>query len=158
MLVFIAPGVLHLQRPSGLVTGVASGALFLAALTKRALLPFRSWLPMAMRAPTPVSSLVHRRTLVTAGVFLFFKYFRFLGGCLWLLVLLGRGTMLVGGAGALAEKDVKKIVALRTLSQVGFLGLALGLGLLPHMLLHLLCHAFFKSCMFLQVGAGMLGS
>jgi NADH-ubiquinone oxidoreductase chain 5 len=122
--------------------------------TKRAQFPFRRWLPLAIRAPTPVSSLVHSRTLVTAGVYLLFSYFYFLSSSvlLWVLLMVGIITSFLSGLLALVEKDMKKIVALRTLSQLGFLVLTLGLGAPSLTLIHLLTHAFFKSCLFIQIG------
>ena len=107
-----------------------------------------------MAAPTPVSSLVHRSTLVTAGVYLILVYFFFVSHTLSLTFLfsLGMITLLVRGTMSLAEKDAKKLVALRTLSQLGFIFTFLGHCCPVLVLLHLLAHAFFKSCLFLQVG------
>ena len=107
-----------------------------------------------MRAPTPVSSLVHSRTLVTAGVYLLFVYFLLLSSplLLWLLFSFGLLTCLLSGLIALVEVDLKKVVALSTLSQLGFLVMSLGFGAPSLSLLHLLTHAFFKSCLFVQVG------
>jgi len=132
--------------------------LLLGAFTKRAQSPFRRWLPLAMRAPTPVSSLVHSSTLVAAGVFLLIKYFSFLSaaGILSFILLFGLLTRFVAGLSALVEKDIKKLVALRTLSQLGFLVLGLGASLPLLAFFHLLTHAFFKSCIFLQVGSFIL--
>jgi len=122
--------------------------------TKSAQFPFSSWLPIAMRAPTPVSSLVHSSTLVTAGVYLLFSYYFMLTSnvFLWILFSFGLITSFFSGLLALVEKDLKKIVALSTLSQLGFLVITLGLGVPSLTLLHLLAHAFFKSCLFVQVG------
>lgn len=122
--------------------------------TKSAQFPFSSWLPIAMRAPTPVSSLVHSSTLVTAGVYLLFSYYFMLTSnvFLWILFSFGLITRFFSGLLALVEKDLKKIVALSTLSQLGFLVITLGLGVPSLTLLHLLAHAFFKSCLFVQVG------
>lgn len=122
--------------------------------TKSAQFPFRSWLPIAIRAPTPVSSLVHSSTLVTAGVYLLFSYYFILTSStlLWILFSFGLITRFFSGLLALIEKDLKKIVALSTLSQLGFLVITLGLGVPSLTLLHLLTHAFFKSCLFIQIG------
>lgn len=112
---------------------VGGGLLFLlgiASFTKSAQVPFSAWLPAAMAAPTPVSSLVHSSTLVTAGVYLLIR----LGGLLSLtgaqsLVLVsGRLTMVIAGARALYERDIKKIVALSTLSQLGLIISCVGMG------------------------------
>jgi len=109
---------------------------------------------MAIRAPTPVSSLVHSSTLVTAGVYLLFSYYFILTSSvlLWILFSFGLITRFFSGLLALVEKDLKKIVALSTLSQLGFLVMTLGLGVPSLTLLHLLTHAFFKSCLFIQIG------
>jgi NADH-ubiquinone oxidoreductase chain 5 len=128
--------------------------LLIGAFTKRAQTPFRRWLPQAIRAPTPVSSLVHRRTLVTAGIFLFLKYFLFINSrqILLLLLVFGTTTIFFAGLAASVEKDTKKIVALRTLSQMGLLTFSVGASIPLVCFFHLLIHAFFKSCMFIQVG------
>lgn len=128
--------------------------LILTAFTKRAQFPFRGWLPKAIRAPTPVSSLVHRRTLVTAGLLLLFNFSYFLiNSSLMLLILFtGLFTTLFSRVTAVVEEDIKKVVALRTLSQIGFLILTLRLGYYIVSLTHLLSHALFKSCLFIQVG------
>jgi len=111
-----------------------------------------------MRAPTPVSSLVHRRTLVTAGVYLMLRYFTLLRSVsLCFLFAVGLITSLVAGLGAVVESDTKKVVALRTLSQLGLLTIALGARLPILRFCHLLAHAFLKSCLFLQVGVDIHG-
>lgn len=107
-----------------------------------------------MRAPTPVRALVHRRTLVTAGLILIMG-FRVLSlgvNMSFLVGFVGLVTMVFSRVCALLEQDMKKVVALRTLSQMGFSILTLGLGLYFVSLLHLVSHALFKSCLFIQVG------
>jgi len=108
-----------------------------------------------MAAPTPVSSLVHSSTLVTAGVYLVFRLgFSFHAS--WaqaLLISLGSLTILMAGIAAIAERDIKKIIALSTLSQLGVIMLTLGFGALTAALFHLLSHAFFKALLFITVGA-----
>lgn len=128
--------------------------LLIGAFTKRAQTPFSRWLPQAIRAPTPVSSLVHRSTLVTAGVYLFLKYFLFINSYQVLLILLIFGTITVffAGLAARVEKDTKKIVALRTLSQIGLLTFSVGASVPIICFFHLLIHAFFKRCIFIQIG------
>ena len=135
-----------------------TGFLVICAFTKRAQAPFSSWLPMAIRAPTPVSSLVHRSTLVTAGLYLLIKYSSFWTLSSFLSILMGAGvsTMFIARFIALSEKDFKKIIALRTLSQLGFIITGLGLGCLTLSFFHLITHAFFKSCIFVQVGGIIL--
>jgi len=96
---------------------------------------------------------VHRRTLVTAGVYLFQRYFYCLtDGVLCYLLVIGLVTSVIGGLGALVEPDTKKVIAIRTLSQLGFLTLALGSSLPVLSFTHLLTHAILKRCLFLQVG------
>lgn len=128
--------------------------LALAASTKRALFPFRRWLPKAMRAPTPVRALVHRRTLVMAGLVLLLGFVDlwFLKGLEFYFFVLGLLTMVFSSVCALVEEDIKKIVALRTMSQIGFCVIILGMGMYFVCLLHLVSHALFKSCLFMQVG------
>ena len=128
--------------------------LVMAGFTKRAQLPFRGWLPKAMRAPTPVRALVHSRTLVTAGLILIinFKFLVFRRRIIIVLVLVGLLTILFSRLCALVEPDIKKVVALRTLSQIGFSIITVGIGLYFVSLIHLVRHALFKSCLFIQVG------
>jgi len=124
-------------------------SLLLAALTKRSQYPFSSWLPAAMAAPTPVSRLVHSRTLVTAGIFLLLRH-GFAG--FTLLSLVGSLTMVGGGIVALLGQDAKKIVALSTLSQLGLITYSLAMCSELLTLNHLLVHAYFKRLLFMCVG------
>jgi len=128
--------------------------LVAAAFTKSAQVPFMSWLPLAMRAPTPVSALVHSSTLVTAGVFILVKYWHFVVACgiLSVLTTFGFISLIVAGFMTLAEYDMKKLVALSTLSQLGFMVVGLGMALPALTFLHLMAHAFFKCCLFIQIG------
>nr|YP_009434650.1 NADH dehydrogenase subunit 5 [Tectus pyramis]ATF29382.1 NADH dehydrogenase subunit 5 [Tectus pyramis] len=130
--------------------------LVVAAMTKSAQVPFSSWLPAAMAAPTPVSALVHSSTLVTAGVFILIRFFPFLNsfngfsiGLLFISVL----TLLMAGIGANYEYDLKKVIALSTLSQLGVMMMSLGLGMPFLALFHLYTHALFKAMLFLCAGA-----
>jgi len=102
--------------------------LFFGRITKRAQVPFSAWLPAAMAAPTPVSSLVHSSTLVTAGVFVLIRYHYlfFFGGRFFLFFSLG--TMLLAGFCACIEKDYKKVIAMSTLSQLGMILFILSVG------------------------------
>lgn len=123
-------------------------------MTKSAQIPFSAWLPAAMAAPTPVSSLVHSSTLVTAGVYLLFRFSELLSHRAYLPCLLKAGvlTIIIAGCAALSELDIKKIVALSTLSQLGLIITTLGLGLYEIAYFHLLTHAFFKALLFISVG------
>ena len=125
--------------------------VFLAAMTKRAQLPFSAWLPAAMAAPTPVSALVHSSTLVTAGVYLLIRFSFMIGESSFLLYL-GLLTMFISGLSANFESDLKKIIALSTLSQLGLMIITIGVGLKDLSFFHLLTHAIFKSLLFLCAG------
>nr|UFZ12807.1 NADH dehydrogenase subunit 5 [Acanthacorydalis fruhstorferi] len=127
----------------------------LAAITKSAQIPFSSWLPAAMAAPTPVSALVHSSTLVTAGVYLLIRFSVLLESSLigMLLLLIGCLTMFMAGLGANFEFDLKKIIALSTLSQLGLMMSVLSMGLPMLAYFHLLTHALFKALLFMCAGA-----
>lgn len=134
----------------GWVVGIL---VVLAAFTKRAQIPFSSWLPAAIAAPTPVSALVHSSTLVTAGVYLLVRFnFIIVSIDCSLLVLISSITMFISGLGATLEYDLKKIIALSTLRQLGLIILVLFLGSPQVAYYHLLNHAFFKSLLFLCAG------
>nr|AXA45319.1 NADH dehydrogenase subunit 5 [Marshallena sp. MNHN IM 2013-9821] len=127
----------------------------LAAMTKSAQIPFSSWLPAAMAAPTPVSALVHSSTLVTAGIFLIIRFFPFLEtvqGFKSMLLFISVLTLLMAGIGANYENDLKKIIALSTLSQLGVMMMSLGMGMPYLALFHLYTHALFKALLFLCAG------
>ena len=126
--------------------------LLFLSITKRAQYPFSSWLPAAMAAPTPVRTLVHSSTLVTAGIYMLIRY------CfvdLNILIVIGRLTTLIAGLAACAEIDLKKVVALRTLSQLGIIVVALGYGSKSYCFFHLLSHACFKALLFICVGCAI---
>jgi len=123
--------------------------LILVSFTKSAQVPFSGWLPAAMLAPTPVSALVHSSTLVTAGVYLLFRFCPFAS---WFVVRVGLFTSLLAGAAAFVECDLKKIIALSTLSHLGLIMLSLGLGEKSLCFAHLNTHAGFKALLFIGVG------
>nr|YP_009751202.1 NADH dehydrogenase subunit 5 [Annamanum lunulatum]QIJ99760.1 NADH dehydrogenase subunit 5 [Annamanum lunulatum] len=126
----------------------------LAAMTKSAQIPFSSWLPAAMAAPTPVSSLVHSSTLVTAGVYLMIRFnFVFSESLKIGFALIASLTMFMSGLGANFEFDLKKIIALSTLSQLGLMMSILVLGSYKLAFFHLLTHALFKALLFMCAGS-----
>ena len=129
--------------------------LLLGRFTKRAQFPFRNWLPAAIAAPTPISSLVHSSTLVTAGVFLVIRFNSFFcDNSLLKLVLLSRGiiTIILAGIIALFEKDLKKVVALSTLSHLGLIIVSCSLVGPLFGFFHLIMHAIFKALLFINIG------
>jgi len=123
--------------------------LILASMTKSAMLPFSSWLPSAMSAPTPVSALVHSSTLVTAGVYLLFRFQVYPAQILTSISLL---TLMYAGFCACLERDLKKVVALSTLSHLGIIMFRIRASNPNLAFLHLNYHAYFKSLLFLGVG------
>lgn len=133
---------------------VACLFIVLAAMTKSAQIPFSSWLPAAIAAPTPVSALVHSSTLVTAGVYLLIRFFPIFSDRWIKYVLFIRGglTIIISRLGAIYEIDLKKIIALSTLSQLGLIIIALRINLYTLAFFHLLTHALFKASLFLCAG------
>jgi len=129
-------------------------ALITVAFTKRAQVPFRGWLPKAMRAPTPTRALVHSSTLVTAGLIIMMVYRDLLlrGASLTILRVTGFTTMVAGSLSAFFEMRVKRVVAYRTLSQMGLGVMVYGLGYFHYGLLNLISHGFAKRLLFMQVG------
>nr|QIV24712.1 NADH dehydrogenase subunit 5 [Eboraphyllus middletoni] len=132
---------------------LVSYLVVLAAMTKSAQIPFSSWLPAAMAAPTPVSSLVHSSTLVTAGVYLLIRFnLCFSNNLMYFLLLIASMTMFMSGLGANFEFDLKKIIALSTLSQLGLMISILAMGNYCLCFFHLLTHALFKALLFMCAG------
>nr|AHX97871.1 NADH dehydrogenase subunit 5 [Proterops sp. QL-2014] len=135
------------------VNGFLLFLIILCSLTKSAQIPFSSWLPMAMSAPTPVSSLVHSSTLVTAGVYMLIRFSHLINmNFMFFLMLISSFTMFMAGMSANFEFDLKKIIALSTLSQLGLMIYSISLNLQMLAFFHLLTHAMFKSLLFLCSG------
>lgn len=129
--------------------------IIMAGITKSAQIPFSRWLPAAMAAPTPVSALVHSSTLVTAGVFLVIRFFEFLklfDFFFNLLLIVGVITIFIAGIVANLESDIKKVIALSTLRQLGVMIGSLGAGFVDLAFFHLATHALFKALLFLCAG------
>jgi NADH-ubiquinone oxidoreductase chain 5 len=126
-----------------------------AAITKSAQIPFSRWLPAAIAAPTPVSALVHSSTLVTAGVFLIIRFYPFLHTIILfnkVILIIAVITMLIAGLSATTECDIKKIIALSTLSQLGIIITRIGLNLPTLAYFHMVTHALFKALLFICAG------
>nr|ALS46314.1 NADH dehydrogenase subunit 5 [Glycera cf. oxycephala FS21] len=131
-------------------------SIMVAAMTKSAQMPFSSWLPAAMAAPTPVSALVHSSTLVTAGVFLIIRFYPMLSSFFMFnlsLLMISSFTMFMAGMSAMVETDLKKIIALSTLSQLGVMMASISLNLPSLAFFHLITHAMFKALLFVCAGS-----
>jgi NADH-quinone oxidoreductase subunit L len=129
------------------------------AVGKSAQLPLQTWLPDAMAGPTPVSALIHAATMVTAGVYLIARthgLFELAPQSLQAVGLVGAATLLLAGCAALVQTDIKRILAYSTMSQIGYMFLALGAGAWGAAIFHLMTHAFFKALLFLTAGAVIL--
>jgi NADH-quinone oxidoreductase subunit L len=129
------------------------------AVGKSAQLPLQSWLPDAMAGPTPVSALIHAATMVTAGVYLIARtheLFLLAPSVQFLVAVIGALTLLLAGFSALTQTDIKRILAYSTISQIGYMFLALGVGAWSFAIFHLVTHAFFKALLFLSAGSVIL--
>ena len=131
--------------------------LMLGAAGKSAQFPLYVWLPDAMAGPTPVSALIHAATMVTAGVYLLVRVNPLLaaadGWVLDLLAWVGLATALIAATAAIAQKDIKKVLAYSTISQLGFMFVAVGVGSYTAAIFHMITHAFFKALLFLGSGS-----
>jgi len=130
------------------------------AVGKSAQLPLQTWLADAMAGPTPVSALIHAATMVTAGVYLIARthgLFALAPDILHLVGIVGGVTLVLAGFAALVQTDIKRILAYSTMSQIGYMFLALGVGAWDGAIFHLMTHAFFKALLFLASGAVIIG-
>lgn len=168
-LLFSSVGTLNIQEAmlvaqaqwtEGSPIAVAVTLLLLGgAVGKSAQLPLQTWLPDAMAGPTPISALIHAATMVTAGVYLIARthvLFEFAPDVQFLVGLLGAVTLLMAGFTALTQSDIKKVLAFSTMSQIGYMFLALGVGAYSSAIFHLMTHAFFKALLFLTAGSIIL--
>src|SRR5437764_939404 len=144
---------------SGTATAIGL-LLFLGAVGKSAQLPLYIWLPDAMEGPTPVSALIHAATMVTAGVFLMARINPILfhgPATLTTIAVIGAATAFYAATIACAQDDIKKVLAYSTISQLGYMFLAIGSGAYVAAIFHMVTHAFFKALLFLGAGSVMHG-
>ena len=140
--------------PSDLIFTVLGLGIFFGCVGKSAQFPLQLWLPDAMEGPTPASALIHAATMVAAGIYLLAKTYLLLNpDTLTIIAFIGAVTAITGAIPAAAQTDIKKVLAYSTISQLGFMVMAMGVGAYDAALFHLVTHAFFKSCLFLTAGA-----
>ena len=135
---------------------VATSCLFIGACGKSAQIPLYTWLPDAMAGPTPVSALIHAATMVTAGIFMITRLnflFELTPQVLNIIAIIGAVTALAAASIGLVQNDIKKVLAYSTVSQLGLMFLAIGLGAYNIAVFHVITHAFFKACLFLGSGS-----
>ena len=140
----------------GGLAAAAAALLLGGALGKSAQLPLQTWLPDAMAGPTPTSALIHAATMVTAGVYLIARtnvLFALSPAVQLAVAVIGMLTMLMAACSALAQRDIKRVLAYSTISQIGYMFMALGLGAWSAAMFHFMTHAFFKALLFLAAGA-----
>ncbi|WP_186152990.1 NADH-quinone oxidoreductase subunit L [Burkholderia gladioli] len=143
----------------GLLT-VACICLFIGAMGKSAQFPLHVWLPDSMEGPTPISALIHAATMVTAGVFMVTRMsplFELSDAALSFITVIGAITALFMGFLGVIQNDIKRVVAYSTLSQLGYMTVALGVSAYPVAVFHLMTHAFFKALLFLAAGSVIIG-
>jgi len=151
------------ERTGGLAETTATAIsllLLLAAAGKSAQIPLFVWLPDAMAGPTPVSALIHAATMVTAGVYVLIRMSPVLDlsdTALWAVAIVGTATALIGALAALAQNDIKRVLAYSTISQLGYMFLAVGTGAYVAALFHMITHAAFKALLFLGAGSVIHG-
>lgn len=134
--------------------------LFIGATGKSAQIPLLTWLPDAMAGPTPVSALIHAATMVTAGVYLVVRsnaIYQLSPTAMWIIAITGAATALFAATIAIAQNDIKKVLAYSTVSQLGFMFLAAGVGAFVVAIFHVMTHAFFKALLFLGSGSVIHG-
>lgn len=140
---------------------LAAVLLLGGALGKSAQLPLQTWLPDAMAGPTPVSALIHAATMVTAGVYLIARMnalFSLAPAVQFAIAIIGLTTLILSGFSALVQTDIKRVLAYSTISQIGYMFLALGVGAWSAAIFHFVTHAFFKALLFLGAGSIILAA
>jgi NADH-quinone oxidoreductase subunit L len=145
----------HVLEYGGVGVTVLTLLLLFGALGKSAQIPLQVWLPDAMRGPTPVSALIHAATMVTAGVYMIVRLnpiFQLAPVTMLTVSLIGLMTALYGASTALVQRDIKKVLAYSTISQLGYMFMAVGVGAFTLGIYHLMTHAFFKALLFLGAG------
>ncbi len=154
------PGILNIAPqkwvPDSQIATIAALLLLAGGLGKSAQLPLQTWLPDAMAGPSPVSALIHAATMVTAGVYLVARMhvlFELSAMAQLTVAVIGAATLLMAGFSALTQYDIKRVLAYSTMSQIGYMFLALGLGAWTAAIFHFMIHAFFKALLFLAAGA-----
>lgn len=152
----LAAGVIPFN--SGFWLSVTGVLLFCGAIGKSAQFPLHVWLPDAMEGPTPVSALIHAATMVAAGVYMVLKvYFLLSADALFFIAVIGALSALIPATIAFTQYDIKKVLAYSTLSQLGLMVMAIGLGSFGNAFFHLTTHAFFKAGLFLAAGSVIYG-
>ena len=149
----------HPQAYAGIATTICL-LLFVGACGKSAQIPLYVWLPDAMAGPTPVSALIHAATMVTAGVYMVVRsnvLFRLSPDAMLVVATVGAVTAIFAATIGIAQNDIKKVLAYSTVSQLGFMFLAAGVGAFTAAIFHVMTHAFFKACLFLGAGSVIHG-
>lgn len=150
----------HLLESGGLLITVVTLCFFLGATGKSAQIPLFTWLPDAMEGPTPVSALIHAATMVTAGVYMIARMnglFAMAPATMMTIAIVGGLTAFFAATIGLAQNDIKRVLAYSTVSQLGYMFLAMGVGAFSAGIFHLMTHAFFKACLFLGSGSVIHG-
>ncbi|HNR91806.1 MAG TPA: NADH-quinone oxidoreductase subunit L, partial [Dokdonella sp.] len=161
----MAPSLVGVQFPLGAETTVSALTLiciclFVGAMGKSAQVPLHVWLPDSMEGPTPISALIHAATMVTAGIFMVARMsplFEFSEAALTFVLVIGATTALFMGFLGVVNNDIKRVIAYSTLSQLGYMTVALGVSAYSAAIFHLMTHAFFKALLFLAAGSVIIG-
>ncbi|MEJ2200783.1 MAG: NADH-quinone oxidoreductase subunit L, partial [Desulfuromonadaceae bacterium] len=146
----------HLLGNGSVVVTLVTLCFFLGATGKSAQIPLYTWLPDAMEGPTPVSALIHAATMVTAGVYMIGRMnglFALAPDTMMVIATIGAATAIFAASIGLAQNDIKRVLAYSTVSQLGYMFLAMGVGAFTAGIFHLMTHAFFKACLFLGSGS-----